>query len=69
LEAKLASVEISTLCTQWLYSKNFYPQVVHQVLNRLLGQKPARDRRVAILRTRAVPTDLDVLWQAMGLLP
>lgn len=69
LEAKLASVEISTLCTQWLYAKNFYPQVVHQVLNRLLGQKPARDRRVAILRTRAVPTDLDVLWQAMGLLP
>ncbi|PIQ51614.1 MAG: hypothetical protein COW02_13825 [Comamonadaceae bacterium CG12_big_fil_rev_8_21_14_0_65_59_15] len=68
LEAQLASEEVSQLCTQWIYAKNFYPQVVHHVLNRLLGQKPAKERRLAILRTRAMPTDLDALWRAMGLL-
>lgn len=68
LEAQLASEDASKLCTQWIYAKNFYPQVVHQVLNRLLGQKPAKERQIAIFRTRTVPADLDVLWQAMGLL-
>lgn len=67
LEARLASENVSKLCAQWLYAKDFYPQVVHQVLNRLLGQKPAKERRLAILRTRTVPADLDVLWQEMGL--
>jgi len=68
LEAQLADEDVSQLCTQWIYAKNFYPQVVQQVLNRLLGQKPAKARRLAILRTRKVPADLDVLWRAMGLL-
>lgn len=67
LEAQLANEDVSQLCTQWIYAKNFYPEVVHQVLNRLLGQKPARERRLAILRTRKVPADLDVLWRSMGL--
>jgi hypothetical protein len=68
LEVQLGSEEISKLCSQWLHAKSFYPQVVHQTLNRLLGQKPVNGRRLAILRSRAVPEDLDVLWQAMGLL-
>jgi len=68
LETQLASEDVSKLCAQWLYAKDFYPQVVHQVLNSLLGQKPAKERRLAILRTRGVPADLDVLWRAMGLL-
>lgn len=67
LEASLAAEDVSTVCTKWLYAKDFYPQVVQQVLNRLLGQKTAKERRIAILRTRPVPADLDVLWQAMGL--
>lgn len=67
LEAKLASEKVSAFCAQWLYAKDFYPQVVHQVLNRLLGQKPSKERRLAILRTRTVPDDLNVLWQTMGL--
>jgi len=67
LEERLASEDKHKLYAQWLYAKDFYPQVVHQVLNRLLGQKPARERRLAILRTRTVPSDLTVLWQAMGL--
>lgn len=69
LEVQIGADDVSTLCAKWLYAKSFYPQVVHQTLNRLLGQKPAKDRRLAILRTRSVPDDLDVLWQAMGLLP
>lgn len=68
LEASLAAEDVSTFCTKWLYAKNFYPQVVHQVLNKLLGQKDAKERRIAILRTRSVPSDLDVLWKAMELL-
>jgi hypothetical protein len=67
LEAQLASEDVSKLCTQWIYAKNFYPQVVHQVLNRLLGQKPAKERRLAILRSRMVPSDLDEVWRVMGL--
>ncbi|MBV5322306.1 MAG: DUF4435 domain-containing protein [Ilumatobacteraceae bacterium] len=67
LEAKLGAEDVSKLCAQWLHAKRFYPQVVHQTLNRLLGQKPAKDRRLAILRTRTVPDDLLPLWQAMKL--
>lgn len=67
LEAQLTLEDSSKLCAQWLHAKRFYPQVVHQTLNRLLGQKPVKDRRLAILRTRTVPDDLDVLWQAMAL--
>ncbi len=66
-EERLASEEESKLYALWLYAKDFYPTVVHQVLNRLLGQKPAKERRLAILRTRTVPSDLAVLWHAMGL--
>ena len=67
LESTLGAEEVSTLCAQWLHAKSFYPQVVHQTLNRLLGQKPAKERRLAILRTRTVPDDLAPLWEAMGL--
>lgn len=69
LQTELALKDQSELCRKWLYAKNFYPEVVHQTLNRLLGQKPAKDRRIAILRTRVVPDDLGVLWDAMGLNP
>ncbi len=67
LEDQLAAQDVSKLCAQWLHAKKFYPLVVHQVLNRLLGQKPAKERHLAIFRTRTVPSDLDVLWRAMGL--
>lgn len=69
LQAELALKDQSEVCRKWLYAKIFYPEVVHQTLNRLLGQKPAKDRRISILRTRAVPDDLLVLWNAMGLNP
>lgn len=67
LEAQLGAQEVSTLCAQWFHAKSFYPQVVHQTLNRLLGQKQVKERRLAILRTRTVPDDLAPLWRAMGL--
>lgn len=67
LEAQLGAEDISKLCEKWLHAKSFYPQVVHQTLNHLLGQKPAKERRLAILRTRTVPDDLESLWRAMGL--
>lgn len=69
LETRLKAEELSKIFAQWIHAKRFYPEVVHKTLNDLLGQKDAKDRRVAILRTRAVPADLDVLWRAMGLLP
>jgi hypothetical protein len=67
LEVQLGAEEVSKLCAQWLHAKSFYAQVVHKTLNRLLGQKPARERRLAILRTRSIPDDLAPVWQAMGL--
>lgn len=68
LESELALKDQSELFGKWLYAKSFYLEVVHATLNRLLGQKPAKERRIAILRTRSVPDDLVVLWDAMGLL-
>lgn len=50
-----------------LYAKDFYPQVVHQVLNRLLGQKSEAERRTALFSTLPVPADLAPLWKRMGL--
>ena len=55
LEARLASEDVSKLCAQWFYAKDFYPQVVHQVLNRLLGQKPAKERRLHLPAPLGLP--------------
>ncbi len=52
---------------QHLYAKSFYPQVVHRALDRLLGAKASKDRRVALFRTLPLPSDLEPLWQRMGL--
>ena len=48
-----------------LYAKNFYPQVVHPALDRLLGQKPAEARRISLFKTLPMPEDLDPLWARM----
>lgn len=69
LQAELTSKDQGELCRRWLYAKNFYPQVVHTVLNRLLGLKSPKDRRNSILRFRSIPEDLNELWNAMGLNP
>ena len=50
-----------------IHGKKYYVNVVHVVLNRLLGQKGADERRLAIFRTRALPDDLGPLWAKMGL--
>lgn len=50
-----------------LYAKDFYPQVVHRVLDQMLGAKPAKARRVALFSTLPLPGDLEPLWQRMGL--
>ena len=69
LEAQMQAMDVETVCLQWLHAKDFYAEVVHRVLDELLGQKSAKERRLAIFRTRQVPADLDVVWQAMGLQP
>lgn len=69
LEAQLTAEKVETVCKQWLHAKHFYSEVVHQTLNQLLGVKPARDRRLAIFRTRTVPEDLDRVWLKMELTP
>ncbi|MCK0506218.1 DUF4435 domain-containing protein [Aromatoleum anaerobium] len=66
LEAALAEEGLHRLCTQRIHAKSFYPKYVHPLLDRLLGQKDARTRRISVLRTRAVPDDLGVVWQRMG---
>jgi hypothetical protein len=69
LEARFQAIEVEDFCLRWLHAKDFYSEVVHRVLDQLLGQKTAKERRSAIFRTRQVPADLDVVWQAMGLNP
>jgi hypothetical protein len=68
LEQRLNAMSETELFSQWLYAKSFYPELVHQTLNRLLGQKDAKQRRISIFRTRSLPSDLNPLWQAMGLM-
>jgi hypothetical protein len=68
-EQQLSTIQKPQLYAEWLYAKAFYPEVVHPVLNRLLGQKDSRDRRNSIFRTRSLPADMQPIWQAMGLMP
>lgn len=51
----------------WIHGKKFYINVIHVVLNRLLGQKNADERKMSIFRTRALPDDLAPLWARMGI--
>jgi hypothetical protein len=69
LEQQLGAVGEDVFCSQWLHAKHFYPAVVHTALNSLLGVKSPRDRRLALFKTLQVPSDLDGVWQAMGLIP
>lgn len=48
------------------HGKLFYEQVVHPLLNNLLGQKSASKHQQDIFRTLPVPDDLTPLWQKMG---
>ncbi|WP_075793403.1 DUF4435 domain-containing protein [Massilia putida] len=52
---------------QHLYAKKFYPMVVHDVLNRVLGQTQEEDRWQKLLLTMPLPADLAPLWTKMGL--
>lgn len=67
LESQMQAVDVETACQQWLHGKHFYAEVVQRVLDELLGQKAAKERRLAIFKHRQMPADLDVVWQAMGL--
>jgi hypothetical protein len=69
LEQQLGAVDEDVFCSQWLHAKHFYPAVVHTALNSLLGVKSPRDRRLALFKTLQVPSDLNGVWQAMGLIP
>ncbi len=68
LLASLHAKPPAELFSQWIYAKRFYPEVVHLALDKLLGSKPAKERKQAIFRTLPAPTDLDGLWLKMGLL-
>lgn len=57
------------LFAHWIYSKRYYPEVVHPLLDQMLGQKPAKERRLALLRTLQPPADLLPLWRKMELIP
>lgn len=66
-ERALRDLPMNTVFTRHLYAKKFYPMVVHDALNRLLGQKEQKQRVEALLRFLPLPTDLDPLWARMGL--
>lgn len=66
---KLQQLSPAELTAHWLYAKKFYPEVVHPLLDRLLGTKSSKARRLAIFRTLPVPVDMETLWKKMGLVP
>ncbi|MEZ6938804.1 DUF4435 domain-containing protein [Aeromonas sp. S12(2024)] len=67
LEQQYLGMNHHELFTKHLYAKKFYPMVVHQALNRLLGQKSEDVRMNALLRTLPLPADLEPLWVQMGI--
>lgn len=71
-EFQLAMVEIDSLSVpdflrHRLYAKDFYPRVVHPLLDRLLGQRSEPERRQALYQTLPVPEDLKFVWARMRL--
>ncbi|MDX7713115.1 DUF3226 domain-containing protein [Aeromonas caviae] len=67
LEQQYLALAHHELFTKHLYAKKFYPMVVHQALNQLLGQKSEDVRMKALLRTLPLPADLEPLWGRMGI--
>lgn len=65
--AKVQSLASDEKLKHWVHGKKFYGIKVNQVLNDLLGQIPANDRKKAIFRTCEVPRDFEPLWKKMGL--
>ncbi|MDM8521792.1 hypothetical protein QUF80_00310 [Desulfococcaceae bacterium HSG8] len=47
----------------WIDGKEFFTSHVHNVLNRLLGQKSEDERKKLLFRGRTLPDDLDFLWK------
>lgn len=71
-QSQLAIVQklpVNDQLRHWVHGKKFFPQVVNQVLNNLLGQQLADDRKIDLFRTCPVPEDLKPLWEKMGLVP
>ena len=50
----------------WVHGKMFYKQVINLLLDQLLGQKSAQDRKKAIFRTLPVPEDFGELFGKMN---
>ncbi|NQU04036.1 MAG: DUF4435 domain-containing protein [Syntrophaceae bacterium] len=53
--------------TRWVHGKMFFETHVNQVRNRLLGQRSLQDRKRDIFQTRALPGDLNPLWEKIEL--
>jgi len=46
-----------------IHGKQFFLEHVHPVLNKYFGQNDAQSRMMEILRSRALPEDLEPLWK------
>lgn len=58
---------LTELYRHHLYAKKFYPMVVHDVLNQVLGQAAEEVLWQKLLLTMPLPDDLDSLWVKMAL--
>ena len=50
----------------WVHGKKFYEQVIDRLLDSLLGQKSAKNRKKSIFRHSPVPNDFTELFEKMG---
>ena len=64
--AKVDQLPVDEQLKRVVHGKYFYERVVDPLLDQLLGQESANDRKKAIFRD-LVPADLGSLWQKMGL--
>jgi hypothetical protein len=65
----LQNTPSAELFSRWIYAKKFYPAVVLPALNKLLGQKAAKDLRLELFSALPPRDDLEDLWRKMGLVP
>ncbi len=63
----VTGLSLSEQLAQHVHGKKFYEDVIDKSLNQLLGQKSSSERKKSIFRTLRVPSDLDNVWERMGL--
>jgi hypothetical protein len=61
--ARVGDLSMEEKLHRWVHGKYFFQDHVHPVLNRFLGQTDSSKRLSEIFSSRALPDDLEPLWE------